>query len=246
MLTRWMPLLLLALAAGCDKDEDARGDHAADDADRDEDDDAVDDDDADDGDDGDDADDGDDEDDEDDGDEVAPPVRRRPDGVPVPHQPARGPGYGGGGRGGRGGGGGGGGTPDDDGGAVKPPVPGTPGAPARTGPKPIAPMPQGIVQVSDTRWTVTQDLVDRWLKSTGQVGLVRESGEGWAVTGVRTRAAYHLGMRNGDVIMEVNGHKLDTKAQLLGAYLDLKNDKAFDVVIYRNGVRRVHHYQIVD
>ena len=64
--------------------------------------------------------------------------------------------------------------------------------------------------------------------------------------GVRTRAAYHLGMRNGDVIMEVNGHRLNTKTQLLGAYLDLRNDKTFDVVFYRDGVRRVHHYVIVD
>ena len=51
-------------------------------------------------------------------------------------------------------------------------------------------------------------------------------------------------IRNRDVLLEVNGHKLNTRAQLLLAYLALKNDRAFDLVFQRQGQRLVHHYEI--
>lgn len=125
-----------------------------------------------------------------------------------------------------------------------PPTPGTPSAPSRT-PRPISPKPSGVEQVGATRWTVTRALVDRWVGDPNQLGVVRESGAGWAVQGVRQRAAFHLGMRNSDIVLEVNGHKLDTQVQLLAAWLDLKNDTSFDVVFLRDGDRLVYHYDIV-
>jgi hypothetical protein len=53
-------------------------------------------------------------------------------------------------------------------------------------------------------------------------------------------------MKNLDRIVEVNGKKLNTQAQLLAAYLALKNKTEFDVVFVRDGKTITHHYRIVD
>lgn len=122
-----------------------------------------------------------------------------------------------------------------------------PGQPAQPGqPRPVPPKPEGITQVSATKWTVTRSLADQWMKNPYTLGNVREAGEGWQLVGVRAKAAHWLGMHNGDVIMEANGHKLDTRPQLLAAYLDLKNDQVFRVTFVRNGQTIVHTYQILE
>jgi hypothetical protein len=119
-------------------------------------------------------------------------------------------------------------------------------APAPAAPKhPIAPKPAGISQVGDRSWTVTRQLVDQWQSDPYELGNVQEDGEGWQLIGVRQRPAYHLGMRNGDIVLEVNGHKLNTTANLMAAYLACKNDTQFDVVFLRKGARMTHHYAIV-
>jgi type II secretory pathway component PulC len=117
----------------------------------------------------------------------------------------------------------------------------TPGGGAKN---PVASKPSGITQTNNTSWKVTQSLVDQWQENPYLLGNVRESGEGWQLMGVRQRLAYHLGMRNGDIVLEVNGHKLDSEPQLLAAYLACKNDREFDVVFLRNGQRKTHHYSI--
>jgi hypothetical protein len=111
--------------------------------------------------------------------------------------------------------------------------------------KPVGPKPAGINQVGDKSWTVTRGLADHWMEDPYTLGNARESGSGWQVFSVRTKAAYHLGMRNGDIVIEANGHRLDTKPQLLAAYLDLKNDREFDVTFLRAGAKMHHHYAIV-
>jgi hypothetical protein len=148
------------------------------------------------------------------------------------------------------------GRPPADG--QKPPAPGArnpqarkpgakPGQPGQPGqPRPVAPKPPGINQVSATKWTITRSLADQWMKNPYALGNVREAGEGWQLVGVRAKAAHWLGMHNGDVILEANGHKLDTRPQLLAAYLDLKNDKLFRVTFVRAGQTVVHTYQIVE
>lgn len=122
--------------------------------------------------------------------------------------------------------------------AGKKPPPGKPGVPMEK--------PAGIHQVSATKWTVTRGLADHWMKNPYALGNVREAGAGWQLVGVRGKAGYWLGMKNGDVIMQANGHKLDTRPQLLAAYLDLKNDRTFRVTFVRDGQTMVHTYQIVE
>ncbi|MCB9673404.1 MAG: PDZ domain-containing protein [Alphaproteobacteria bacterium] len=124
--------------------------------------------------------------------------------------------------------------------------PPAPGAPSAGRGKQPSPAPSGITQVSSTKWTVSRSLANRWMDDPYSLGNARESGAGWQLMGIKTRDAYHLGMRNGDIVLEANGHKLNTKPQLLAAYLDLKNDTVFNVTFLRNGQRMTHTYQIVN
>lgn len=125
------------------------------------------------------------------------------------------------------------------------PVPPAPGTDDKGAKKAPAPAPSGITRVSDASWKVTPALVEQWKEDPYRLSSVREQGDGWELLGVRQGNAWHLGMRNRDVLLEVNGHKLNTKTQLLMAYLALKNDRAFDLVFSRQGNRMVHHYEII-
>ncbi len=110
-----------------------------------------------------------------------------------------------------------------------------------------APKPAGITQLSKTTWQLRRNLADQYKDDPYLLANnVQKSGDGWEVKGVRQKDAYHLGIRSKDVVLEVNGKKLKTDAQLLAAWLALKNKDAYDVVLIRNGQTRVHHYEIVD
>lgn len=106
--------------------------------------------------------------------------------------------------------------------------------------------PRGIQQVSDRSWTVTRRLADRWKESPHELANAAQVGEGWELRQARRKEAYFLGMKNKDIILEVNGKKLKTDAQLLAAYLALKNKTEFDVLFVRDGRRMTHHYRIVE
>ncbi len=119
--------------------------------------------------------------------------------------------------------------------------------PAKKKPPPQPPpKPDGIEQVGDTHWRVSRALVQRWQDNPYALAGAREKDPGWELVGVRVHHAYWLGMKNKDLLMLVNGHKLNTKPQLLSAYLACKNDEEFDVTFVRAGQTVVHHYSIVD
>lgn len=123
----------------------------------------------------------------------------------------------------------------------------TPGpAPAPAAPKPAPEGLRGVDQKGTRSWTVKKRLVGRWKDNPYSLGNAVQSGEGWSLRQVRAKDAYHLGMRNKDVVLSVNGKKLNTQAQLLAAYVALKNKTSFDVVFERKGKRISHHYEIVD
>jgi hypothetical protein len=125
-----------------------------------------------------------------------------------------------------------------------------PPAPAEEAPtpepaKPSGPptsKPAGITQIDDTTWQVSQANVDRWKDDPYILSSVHQEDVGWSLVYARKREAWHLGMRNKDVILEVNGKKLNSKAQLVAAYMALKNKKEFDVLFERKGKKRTHHY----
>ena len=104
--------------------------------------------------------------------------------------------------------------------------------------------PPGITQINDTTWHVTEANVERWKNDPYILSSVSQEDKGWSLVYARKREAWHLGMRNQDVVLEVNGHKLNSKAQLVAAYLALKNKKEFDVLFERKGKKRTHHYVV--
>ena len=107
-------------------------------------------------------------------------------------------------------------------------------------------MPPGLEQVGPTSWRVTRALVTHWQDDPYRLGNVKEHDPGWELLGVRTRDAYHLGMRNKDVVVQVNGHKLNTMPQLMSTYLFCKNDEKFEVEFVRAGQTMVHRYEIIE
>lgn len=115
----------------------------------------------------------------------------------------------------------------------------------KTAPQP-GPKPEGIEQVADRSWRVSRALVDRWQDDPYRLGNAREKDQGWELLGVKVKDAWHLGMRNKDLVLLVNGHKLHTKPQLLSAYLACKNDSEFEVTFVRAGETIVHHYTVVE
>ena len=108
---------------------------------------------------------------------------------------------------------------------------------------PPAPAPPGITQVSDRSWTGDPEPRRSLAGRSVPPGQRPRGGRGLGAAGVRQRNAYHLGMRNKELLLEINGHKL-TPARTDVAYLACKNDREFDLVFLRAGKRIVHHYAI--
>lgn len=107
--------------------------------------------------------------------------------------------------------------------------------------------PRGLVIRGNNTWEIPRYLADRWEEHPHRLGRVRDAGEGWRMTRVRYQGpGWWLGMRKGDVILKVNDHKLNNKAQMLAAYLKLKNKTDFVVEIDRGGSIIYHRYIIVD
>jgi hypothetical protein len=134
---------------------------------------------------------------------------------------------------------------DDDSDSDAPPPAGGGAAPKPTASAP-GPKPPGITKVGARSWTVTKTLFDKWKDDPYKLGRIKDAGAGWEVRQVRQKHGYHLGIRGKDVVLTVNGRKLDTDAQLLGAYVALKFKKKFDVEVVRGGKTRVHHYEVVN
>jgi S1-C subfamily serine protease len=107
------------------------------------------------------------------------------------------------------------------------------------------PVPSGVHQVGSREWTVSSDLAETWKDKPGTVGRARKVDDGWQLYGITIRQGYNLGLRNGDVITEVNGHELNTKLQQVGAWLDLRNDDQFEVRFLRGGQAMTYTYRIV-
>jgi|GEM_PF-3897070 len=106
--------------------------------------------------------------------------------------------------------------------------------------------PAGIVALGGNKWSVKRSLVKKWEDHPRKFAKVAEKGKGWALKGVDTRDARHLGFRNGDVVLSVNGHPLATEAQAAAAYGLVRNKKQIVVKFKRDGNKRTHTLQIKD
>lgn len=108
--------------------------------------------------------------------------------------------------------------------------------------------PKGIVP-SDAgdSWEIRPWRVERWKDNPYRLGNAEKHGEGWKLKSVRKGSpGWWIGLRNGDVIYEVNDKQINTMPKLIAAYIKLKNQTVFDVKIERAGEKRTHHYEIVE
>lgn len=104
--------------------------------------------------------------------------------------------------------------------------------------------PDGIDQVNSTTWDVKKRLVRGWKDDPDSLARVDEKGKGWEIKHSRHRDAFHLGMRNGDVITQVNGYELDTQLKLLAALAALDDEDDFRVKFKRDGTKLTHRYHV--
>lgn len=111
--------------------------------------------------------------------------------------------------------------------------------------EPAAP-PSGITALGGSRWSVERRLVRKWEEQPRKFAKVAEKGKGWALKGVDSRDARHLGFQNGDVVISVNGHPLATQAQAVAAYGQVRKQDQLVVRFKRGGATRTHTVQIVD
>jgi len=159
-------------------------------------------------------------------------------------------------------------------GGADPPVPpataapGSSGRPGRAGKQKNTPQAQskekdpdpsteqkwpGIQNVAPGTYVIDRSLVDdaqgRPARYTGGVraDLVEQGGEavGFRITGVsKTSALYAAGLRNGDVLTNVNGHRLTSADEAVLAVAALRFNDRFRLDLLRDGGRRCLYYRV--
>lgn len=111
-------------------------------------------------------------------------------------------------------------------------------------PAPSAP-PEGIEQVNSTTWTVSQEKKDAILANPGKFAGASKKGRGYALKGIATGSdAWHMGLRNGDIVKEVNGYSLASDAEAIAAYSQLQDAKKLRVKLKRGDGPLNHTYNI--
>ena len=130
-------------------------------------------------------------------------------------------------------------------------------APVRTpstGPLPTeAALDRGIRRVSDTEYliarsAVTQIFDESSLAQSARVVpyVVNGQPHGVRMFGIRASSVpSKLGIQNGDIIVSVAGHSLDSPEDALQAYTVVREASRIPVVIERRGATRTHIYRVV-
>jgi hypothetical protein len=126
-------------------------------------------------------------------------------------------------------------------GAAPSPSPGT----AQPAPAPVSDPPIGLTQVSDTKWTVTRTLLDKWMADPGKLASAKQRQLGYQLVGIKTGSdLWHAGLRNGDVIQQVNGYSLASQSEAIAAYIALQSATKLTCKLARAGGPRTHTYTI--
>ena len=76
---------------------------------------------------------------------------------------------------------------------------------------------------------------------------VSEARGGYKLGGIRSGSQVsQLGFRNGDVLVSVNGTRLDDQLGLLGLYAGLESTRSYNVVYERGGQRQTKNVRLRD
>jgi general secretion pathway protein C len=111
----------------------------------------------------------------------------------------------------------------------------------------------GILQVSDTRYTVSRQLFDKLLGAPSQLMRIaramphEENGRllGVKVSGIRPATLLDkLGVQNGDVLRSINGFDLSSPDSVLEAYTKLRSLNHLSLALIRRGQSRTMEYQV--
>ncbi|MBX2797192.1 MAG: hypothetical protein KTR31_05975 [Myxococcales bacterium] len=119
--------------------------------------------------------------------------------------------------------------------------------PAPAAPKtkhPIGPKPAGLEQLGPQRWQLSAELFAQIKRKPAELGRMTKDGPGFRLHGVRPRHGYHLGLRNRDLLLRINGRKLRNQGQVEAAFEALQDEGQFEMLLERRGQERVHTYVI--
>jgi general secretion pathway protein C len=136
----------------------------------------------------------------------------------------------------------------------RPERPKSPGADARPAAKPGKGM-DGVTKVSDFEYHIDRGLLDEKLQDLGALGREarvipnydRESGsyKGFKLIGVRPNSLYrNIGIRSGDVILQVNGEEMNSPSKALELFTKLQTSNEISLDIKRRGKVETLMYKI--
>jgi len=131
----------------------------------------------------------------------------------------------------------------------------TPPNPQRPVSNEPAAKPEGIRQVSEWEYQIDRARLNEELQDLGKLGrdarvmpnYDRESGtyQGFKLIGVKPNSLYRsIGIRSGDVLMQVNGQELSTTGKALELFNQLQNSSNITIDIMRNGQKHSLVYKI--
>jgi len=105
-----------------------------------------------------------------------------------------------------------------------------------------------------TMWTVERSIIKHYTRSLKRINSLGWSKQhegsdgrpdGMAIYGVKCNNDLHrAGIRSGDVVHSVNGHRVRNIPQAIAAYLAVRNDRVVKVDLTRRGERKVFAYRL--
>ncbi len=111
----------------------------------------------------------------------------------------------------------------------------------------------GVTKVSDTKYLVDRSFLEKQLGNVEALATqIRaapktEDGKiiGFRLSGIRKGSVFDkLGIKNGDVVHNVNGQSLTSMENALGAYGNLQNERAFNFEITRRNQKMTIDYEV--
>lgn len=123
--------------------------------------------------------------------------------------------------------------------------------PAPSEPCPVS--PEGIVAVAATNWRIDRDLIDYYATHIGELMKLGNPyshkgtdgrPDGFRVGIPRCSLLRDGGLRSGDIVKDINGVRINTVLQAIGAYFKLRDEPVLQVRVERRRQEMVLSYDI--
>ncbi len=113
---------------------------------------------------------------------------------------------------------------------------------------------EGVEKSGDNKYVVDRELIDKALenpeKLASQIRVVPHKDangdiDGYRLSGIRRKSLfYKLGVKNGDVVHNVNGRDLTSVSAAMDAYNSLQNESNFSFDLTRRNKRQTFEYEV--